>query len=267
MRKTVFITGSSLGIGKETALYFAEREWNVVATMRTPASADISLKNNKNIYIYYLDVLKSKSIIEAINFTIEKFKTIDVLVNNAGFATTGVFETSTEDHIEKQFATNVFGLFDVTKQIIPVLKKQKYGTIINIASILGRMGTPLNSLYISTKWAIEGFSESLAFELDLFNIKVKLIEPGIIKSDFWDRSMKVVSSDNCPEYQIYREAADKKVEKMVKKGSSPIIVAKTIYRAAVSTNKRFRYLSGKDARILSAFRLILPDSIFINIFK
>jgi len=182
--KTVLITGTSSGIGKETALYFSNKDWNVIATMRNPEKRKNIFQNTNNIDTIHLDVLDYSSIKKAIDYAEKKYGSIDVLVNNAGYASFGPFEISSQDHVEKQFKTNVLGLMDVTREILPLMRKRKQGVIINVTSIAGRMTFPLYSLYNSTKWAVEGFSESLQFELRKFNIKVKNIEPGIIKTDF-----------------------------------------------------------------------------------
>jgi len=143
MNKTVIITGTSSGIGKQTALYFSEKDWNVIATMRNPEKKKTGFEEKKNIEVTHLDVLDINSIQKTINHSITTYGKIDVLVNNAGYATFGPFETSTEEAVRRQFHTNVEGLMDVAREIIPFFRKQKSGTIINVTSAAGRMTYPL----------------------------------------------------------------------------------------------------------------------------
>ncbi len=206
--KTVFITGASSGIGKETAIYFHNKGWNVVATMRKPEQEN-QLINLKNVTCLYLDVLDEQSIKEAVFVAINSFGKIDVLINNAGYSALGVFESASNDQIKRQFDTNVFGLMNVTREILPHFRENKSGTVVNIASVAGRMGFPLFSLYNGTKWAVEGFSEALYYELKKLGIKVKIIEPGPIKTDFYGRSMDITKKDNLTDYN---EIVDKPKE-------------------------------------------------------
>ena len=202
MNRVVLITGASSGIGKETAKLFQTKDWKVAATMRDPESAD-DLRNIVDLECIRLDVTDTGSVRSAIAETLEKFGRIDVVVNNAGYAAVGPFEAATPEQIERQFQTNVFGLMNVCREILPYFREQKRGYIVNIASIGGRTAFPLYSLYNSTKWAVEGFSESLQYELEQFNIRVKLIEPGPIKTDFYSRSEEVMKKDGLTAYDHF----------------------------------------------------------------
>lgn len=184
MAKTVFITGSSSGIGRATAEIFSSRGWNVAATMRNPEKEE-ALGELPNVKLFPLDVLDNESVKNTIKEIVQVFGKIDVLVNNAGYAAIGPFEAAEEDQILRQFGTNVFGMMRVTKGILPHFRNHGGGMIINISSVAGRTSFPLFSLYNSTKWAVEGFTEALRYELRQFNIRVKLIEPGAIKTDFY----------------------------------------------------------------------------------
>ncbi len=190
--KTILITGASSGIGMETAWYFFDRGWNTVATMRHPEKRRTPLHEKGLPDLVHLDVMDGASIQAAIDYAVDKYRKVDVLVNNAGYAIYGPFQATTLAQIERQFETNVFGLMEVTRQILPIFCKQKDGVLINVASMGGRLGFPLYSIYNSTKWAVEGFSESLHYELKPLNIRVKIIEPGVIKTDFYDRSLDLV---------------------------------------------------------------------------
>src|SRR6266700_1624402 len=162
MDKVVLITGASTGIGRETAKLFQTKNWKVAATMRTPEQAE-DLQKIVDLECIRLDVTDIDSIYTAIAETLEKFGRIDAVVNNAGFAVVGPFETATEEKIALQFQTNVFGLMNVCREILTYFREQKRGMIVNIASVGGRVTFPLYSLYHATKWAVEGFSESLQF--------------------------------------------------------------------------------------------------------
>ena len=169
MANTILITGASTGIGKATAELFLEQGWNVIATMRTPKDEQA----HERKLVTRLDVLEQGSIDEAIRLGIEKFGRIDALVNNAGYGLVGTFESMSEGQIKRQFDTNVFGLMRVTKAILPHFRANKAGTLINVASMGGRLTFPFYSVYHGTKWAVDGFSESLSYELGEIGARVK----------------------------------------------------------------------------------------------
>lgn len=183
MRNTVLITGASSGFGKETALLFLRNGWNVVATMRSPEK-ETQLGEFPNVLVTRLDVTDGESIDRAINGSIEHFGKIDVLVNNAGYGLIGVFESATAEQIQKQFDVNVFGLMNVTKRALGIMRKQKQGVIVNISSFGGITAGQFSSLYNSSKFAVEGFSEALSHEVAALGIKVKIIEPGSVATNF-----------------------------------------------------------------------------------
>jgi NADP-dependent 3-hydroxy acid dehydrogenase YdfG len=162
MTKVVLITGCYSGIGHATAHFFADEDWNVVAAMRHPEQQGTDLKDRENVDLVHLDVTDPASIREAVKFTLEKHGHIDVLVNNAGYAVEGVFEATTREQARGQFDTNVLGLMDVIREVLPAMREQKGGTIVNVSSIGGRMTFPMYTLYNSSKFAVEGFSESMS---------------------------------------------------------------------------------------------------------
>jgi len=229
--KTVFITGSSSGIGRETARLFHQMGWNVIATMRYP-DTEKELANLKNVKVLRCDVTAPDSIKAAVQEAISAFGSIDVLVNNAGYYILGAVEAATHKQIKQQIDTNLLGLIRVTKEIIPHFRKQKSGTIINISSIAGVITIPLQTMYHATKWGVEGFSEALQYELRPFNIRVKIIEPGVINTNFLSRSMTLVQDKALVEYDSYAQKVIENVFKNGEKGSTPDVVAKTIYKAA-----------------------------------
>jgi NAD(P)-dependent dehydrogenase (short-subunit alcohol dehydrogenase family) len=260
MTKTVLITGASSGIGKETALRFQKRGWNVVATMRSPQNAT-DILNLERVLCLRLDVTDIDSITAAIEQAIAKFKKIDVLVNNAGYGLAGAFEASSSEQVQRQFATNVLGLMDVTRCILPHFRQQKSGIIVNVASVGGRVAFPLLSLYHSTKWAVEGFSESLQHELKPLNIQVKIIEPGPIKTDFYDRSLDLITKPELTAYDQIANTVLPNMNKLGKTGYPASLVAETIYKASTDNSRRLRYPVG-GAEALLFLRKLLPDGLF-----
>ena len=182
------VTGSSSGIGYETSLLLARNGFFTYATMRNPDKSNkfIGLKRNEKLplEVLRLDVTNDKSVKEAIEKIISKRGTIDVLVNNAGYALVGPLEELSIQEFKEQYETNVFGVIRVIKETLPIMRKKRHGIIVNISSVAGRIGFPLTSAYVSSKFALEGLSESLAYEVEQFGIKVILIEPGVIKTNF-----------------------------------------------------------------------------------
>ncbi len=261
-RKTVLITGSSTGIGRSTAILFATRGWNVIATMRNPEK-EKGFAKYSNILVEKLDVTKIDTIQTAIRIGIERFGQIDVMVNNAGYGLVGPFEGATDDQVEKQFGTNIGGVFACTKAILPHFRANKSGTIINVSSIGGRLTFPYYSLYNSTKWAVDGFSEGLSYELKQFGIRVKIIEPGAIKTDFYNRSPEFTMSEQTIDYQPEFTKIQKEYLKTEARGSSPEMVANIIYKAATDHSSKLRYKAGMDAHILLFLRKVLPERMSI----
>lgn len=261
MGKTVLITGASSGIGKATAEVFAEQGWNVVATMRLPDGGG-DLCAHENVLCTRLDVTDSSSIESAIACGIQEFGRIDAVVNNAGYGAVGPFEAASEEELRKQFDVNVFGVMAVTQAILPHFREHRSGSIVNVSSMGGRVTFPLYSVYHATKWAIEGFSESLQFELEPFNIRVKLIEPGAIQTDFYSRSMNVFEKEGLSAYDDYTQTRLAKMHSAGHSGSSPRAVAKVIFRAANDASGRLRYPAAGGAWGILLLRRLLPTRLF-----
>jgi NAD(P)-dependent dehydrogenase (short-subunit alcohol dehydrogenase family) len=256
MAKTILITGASSGIGRATALYFAEKGWNVAATLRDPLKADPILQHPQ-ISLFALDVTNADSIAPAIAQTLSLYQKIDVLLNNAGYGLFGPVEALDSQQIQQQFATNLFGLISVTQQVLPFMRAAGEGLILNVSSIVGRMALPYASSYIATKFAVEGLSESMRYELEPFHIRVKLIEPGSISTEFGKGSMQMAVSDP------YRKSMNKFLNVFTKSSSKAARaeeVAKIIYRAANDSSNRLRYLA-KPGPFFWMNR-ILPDAIW-----
>ncbi len=264
--KTIFITGSSSGIGRSTVEYFSSKGWNVAATMRSPEK-ETELQKVGNVKLYKLDVNDEASISLAIEQAIKDLGGIDVLFNNAGYAAVGAFEASDNEIIQKQFDTNVFGVMRVTQAILPYFRSKNSGTIITTTSMGGLITFPLYSLYHSTKWAVEGFMESLSYELRPFNIKVKCVEPGAIKTDFYDRSMVIMQKDGLKVYDKYTAVCVGNMDKFALNAPGPGIIAKKVFQAANANNFRLRYPKGNNAPMLLFLRRVLPNSWFFGLVR
>jgi NAD(P)-dependent dehydrogenase (short-subunit alcohol dehydrogenase family) len=263
--KTVLVTGSSSGIGKATVREFqASGQWNVVATMRRPEQEN-ELNKLSNVAVLRLDVTDEASIADAISETVRRFGAIDAVVNNAGYGLVGPFEASTQEQIERQFQTNVFGLMNVVRAVIPHMRERHCGVIANVASLGGRITFPLYSLYHGTKWAVEGFSESLNYELEPFGIRVKIIEPGPIKTDFYDRSMDLMRKAGLTAYDSFSERAMRNMNKSGENGVPPSATAKVIFEAVTDGSSRIRYQSNTMGLLL--LRRLLPDGLFMRVIK
>jgi NAD(P)-dependent dehydrogenase (short-subunit alcohol dehydrogenase family) len=261
MQKTVFITGSSSGIGKASVKYFAQKGWNVAATMRDP-SKEKELNTLENVKLFTLDVTNSESIQKAIADTIECFGGIDVIVNNAGYGGVGIFEAAQKEQIQRQFDTNVFGVMNVIREILPYFRKRKEGCIINISSIAGFVTFPIYSIYNASKFALEGFTEALQYELRPFNISVKNIEPGAIKTDFYARSQDLFKKEGLTDYDNYAQIAFANTQKVGNDAPGPDVVVKKIYQAATDTTYRLRFPAGIQAKAVLIARKILPFNWF-----
>ena len=264
MEKVVLITGASSGIGLETAKLFQVKDWRVAATMRSPESSE-DLRRIADIETFRVDVTDPDSIRSAIAGTLEKFGRIDAVVNNAGYGLLGPFEAASAEQIERQFRTNVFGVFNVRREVIPYFREQKRGTIVNITSVGGRVGLPFSSLYSATKFAIEGFTESLRYELEPFKIRVKLIEPGPIKTDFYGRSQDVARREGL---HVYDHRLEPFLEFMNKSGADApdgSVVAQTIYDAVTDDSAKLRY--PVNTKGLLALRGILPHGMYTFLTK
>ncbi|NJM93397.1 MAG: SDR family oxidoreductase [Cytophagales bacterium] len=249
MKNTILVTGASSGIGKATAKYFHQKNWNVIATMRKPEN-EKDLREDNRLILLPLDVENSASIKNAVQVGIAHFGKIDVLLNNAGYGACGPLEAGTDQEIKRQYNVNLFGVIDCIKEILPHFKANKSGTIINITSIGGLMTLPLFGIYNSSKFALEGLSEGLWYDLQPFGIKVKIVEPGGIKTDFAGRSMNIFDISQFPEYAEFSKSI---VEKFTspqysKNFGTPEMVASVIYTAATDNSATLRYLAGKDAK-------------------
>ena len=265
MTKVALVTGSSSGIGYETSLLLARNQIATYASMRNLKKGDDLLKIVTNekipLKVIQLDVDDDKSVMNAVNTVVEENGRIDILVNNAGFDMFGPLEDLTIDEIKAQFETNFFGLIRTTKAVIPTMRKQQSGTIVNISSLGGRIGLlPFLTAYHASKFAVEGFTESLRQELVQFNIDIILIEPGAIRSNFIDNSKnaKNYNPENSPYSNTIQKVFDG-FESIMGNSSDAEDVAETILKAVNTTPPDMRYPVGKDAEFALKVREKLSD--------
>lgn len=263
MRKTVLITGCSTGLGNTAAKKFAKEGWNVIATMRRP---DDSLEKEfpKQVKVVRLDVTEPQTIRSAIDEGIKQFGKIDVVVNNAGYGFGAVFEATPMEDIRAIFETNVFGVINVLQAIIPYFREQGGGTIVNVSSSIGIVAAPLRAAYASTKFAVEGLSESLFYELESQNILIRLVEPGFMTTTNFMTSPAAQHADkDIPVPDSYKpyHASFMNVQDAPPSGVADVNkVAEQVYFAACDESDKLRYPAGSDAELLIGIRWSKPDT-------
>jgi NAD(P)-dependent dehydrogenase (short-subunit alcohol dehydrogenase family) len=272
-QQVAVVTGSSSGIGFETSLLLARNGIYTYATMRNQSKSEEILanarKDNLPLKTLHLDVTNEKSILDAIKKIIAEKGRIDILVNNAGYSLLGPLEQLQINEIKEEFETNFFGIIKLIQSVLPTMRKQRYGRIINISSLAGRIGFPFSSAYVSSKFALEGLTESLGYEIQNFGIHVILIEPGVIRTNFLN-SMKLGKNVITPQNDSninspYTEMIQKRISAFkprFEKGSSPIEVAEVVLEAATSQDPKPRYLVGNDAMKMMEKRKDTADEEF-----
>lgn len=271
-KKVAVVTGSSSGIGYETSIALARSGMLTYATIRNLQKAtnleSIRDKEKLPLRTLQLDVTDDASVNNAIQTIISESGRIDILVNNAGYGLVGAFEELSMDEIRRQFETNFFGVVRVMQSVIPIMRKQKFGILVNISSGAGRFGYPSGSAYVSTKFALEGLSESVAYELDQFGIKVILVEPGVIKTNF-DSGMVVAkkSQDASSPYFNMTQKMDTVFRQLLRNSSPPALVADVVFQAVKSENPNLRYLAGKDVEQWVDQKKKMSDTEFFNMMK
>ncbi|ODS90507.1 MAG: hypothetical protein ABS45_15710 [Comamonas sp. SCN 65-56] len=256
MPSTVLITGCSSGIGAAAVQCFADRGWNVAATLRTPAQARFD-RGSGCVEAFALDVTDQASVNAAVGQAIKRFGRIDVLINNAGYGLFGPFETATPEAIRQQFATNVEGVFAVTRAVLPGMRAQGSGVLINIASLTGLVAMPLYSLYAASKYAVVGFSESLSHELAPLGIRVKVFAPGAVATDFSGRSMvRTFEGDGGPYADSIAKVQATFASNRASGGaaSSAQQLAQALHGAATDGSSQVRYVVGADAQQVMQMR-------------
>lgn len=268
MSKVILITGASSGIGLVTAVYLANKNYKVYGTARRLNEMTPIINAGGNAF--KLDVTKEEDIINGVNYVIEKEGRIDVLWNNAGFGLWGAVEDISIERAKNQFDVNLFGLARITQEVLPYMRERKEAIIINTSSVGGRIYTPLGAWYHSTKHALEGLSDCLAYELKKFGIKVCLLQPGMIVTEFNDVMLENLqkNSKNSP-YSKLNKAMINGIKKNIKNpiGSHPIVVAKCVEKIIVSKRPKKRYLVGYGARSMLFIRNWFGDRFFEFILK
>ncbi len=262
MEKVALVTGSSSGIGLETVLSLARDGYHTFASMRNVGKAGelehAAKKENLPVEIIELDVDKEESIISAVKKVVTKNGRLDVLVNNAGYGQFGCTEDLTINDFRKQFETNFFSIVRIIQEVAPIMRKQNSGNIINISSVVGRMGLPGSSAYISSKFALEGLGECLRYELGQFGIKTTMIEPGVIKTNFFN-SMKVPESKIDPKYKTLTDNILAGLKMMVEMGTAPSQVAEVVMKAIHDDEMLPRYVVGTDAAMFLEAKKMKTD--------
>jgi len=270
MEKVALVTGSSSGIGFETALTLARENYFTYASMRNTSKAgkiqEIAKKENLNLKVIELDIDKEDSIKSAVKKIQEQKGRIDVLVNNAGYGLFGCLEDITMEELKAQFQTNFFGVVSLIQEIAPIMRKQGSGIIVNVSSVAGRIGFPGTPAYISSKFALEGLSECMRYELSPFGIKTIIIEPGVIQTNFFS-SMKVAYGKPGSPYKEITEKVMNGVKMMAEMGTPPVEVAKTIMKAIKTAEPLPRYVVGSDASMFLEAKKMKTDLEFENYIK
>jgi len=271
-QRVAVITGSSSGIGLETSLTMARNGFLTYATMRNLNKSEnlksLAQKEKLPLKILQLDVVDERSVENAIQSITAESSRIDVLVNNAGYTVNGAFEELAMEEIKAQFETNLFGVIRVTQAVLPIMRRQKSGIIVNISSAVGRFGYPGGSAYVSTKFAVEGLSESISYELEPFGIKMVLIEPGVIRTNIVNSMVTAKKSQdpNSPYSQLMQKVV-RSLEHMMENGSSADVVAKVVLKAVTTENPSLRYLAGKDIETWMEAKRSMPDEEFYKMMK
>ena len=273
-QKVAVVTGSSSGLGYETSLVLARIGFDTYATMRNIEGggakqiADIAKNENLPLEIIQLNVDNDNSA-DAINRIVSEKNSIDIVVNNAGYDLMGALEETSMDEIKAQFETNSFGALRVMQAVIPTMRKQGGGIIVNTTSLGGRISFPLNSAYHATKFALEGLSESIRYELEPFGIKIIVIEPGGVGSNFL-KNLKMATKTSDPLNAPYRSLENRISEyfkQWLQNAIHPSEVAKVILQAVTSDNPDFRYVVGKDAAMALESRRNMSDKEFHDSMK
>jgi len=271
MEKVAVVTGTSSGIGFETALALAREGYYTYATMRDTTKSDkikeLGQKENLNIDVLELDVDDENSVKTAIQKILDQKQRIDVLVNNAGWGLWGCVEDVSIDEFKAQFDTNFFSIIRLIQEVGPTMRKLGSGTIVNISSVVGRIGFPASPAYISSKFALEGLSESLRFELAPFGVNVVIIEPGVIKTNFMKNMRMAEKSESDTVYRDITVKVVSGVKMMAEMGTHPKEVADTIVKAVKDEKPLPRYIGGNDASMFLEAKKSKTDIEFENYFK
>lgn len=262
--KTILVTGSSSGLGRAVVEHFSAKGWNVAATMRD-TSKGIMLTSLDNVAVIPLDILSKESVRLAVHQAQTRFNTIDVLFNCAGYGSLHVFEGTSDEDFRHNFETNFFGHLSVLRHVLPIMRSQRSGFVVNVTSLAGLFGLPLQTSYCSSKFAMTGFSEALKFELEKQNIDVTVFEVGGMRTEFVE-NMQNHLEPGIEDYRPYTEkmgpVIDAATKKFLKTAATPDEVAKSLYKLVNMKKKPFRYHPTKDGKIMRLMMRFLPSSTF-----
>lgn len=271
MEKVAVVTGSSSGIGFETSLALAREGYFTYATMRDVKKADkiqkIADEESLSLKVIELDVDNEESAENAINTIIQEKGRIDVLVNNAGWGIWGTGEDVSVEEFKEQFETNFFSVVRMVQKVAPTMRNQGSGSIVNISSVAGRIGLPASTAYVSSKFAVEGLSESLRYELGQFGVNVIIIEPGVIKTNFFDSMKTAKKADEGGAYSDITIKVITGVKMMAEMGTSPKEVAQVIIKSLKEEKPLPRYIVGNDAAMFMESKKMKTDIEFENYMK
>lgn len=267
--KTAIITGSSSGIGFQTALALAREGYTTYGTMRDTSKAgpllEAAKKKSLEVHVIPLDVDDVQSVKAAVSRVLEETGRVDALINNAGYGQFGALEDTPVSDFRKQFETNLFGVVATIQEVLPAMRTQGGGRIVNVGSVVGRMGLPCSPAYISSKFALEGVTECLRYELDQFGIQTTIIEPGVVKTSFF-KSMRVTK----PKNEAYAKMINhimSGLQMMVHMGTDPKSVADVILEALREPHMRPRYVVGPDASMFMEAKRSKSDAEFEEYMK
>jgi len=255
-QRVVLITGASSGVGQATARLLAQQGHRVFGTSRAPTSAEAVA----NLTMVALDVRSDASVAACVNAVSGQAGRVDVLVNNAGYELGGALEEHSIDEAKAQFETNFFGVVRMTKAVLPLMRRQKEGQIVNISSVSGFAPIPFMGMYSASKWALDGYTEALRLELKPLNIRVSQIEPGFLKSPMMDK--RQVVAERIGDYDLWRQRAFEAIRDAEEKGLHPERVAETVSRILASPAPRLRYLVGGQAHFVSRLKRFFPERAF-----
>jgi len=255
-KRTIFITGVSSGIGQATARLLAERNYTVFGACRNPPGIPVI----PGVEVLHLDFCSDESVKACIDLLLTKITRLDVLVNNAGYALRGALEETTCQEAKAQFDTNLFGVARMTKGVLPIMRRQRSGQIVNVSSAAGLTPLPFVGFYSASKFALEGYTEALRHEVKPFNIRVSLVEPGSVKTQFWQNQLD--ASERISDYDPWRQRLVAVRDQFLQKALEPTAVAKSILHIIESKSPRLRYTVASDAARISRMRRLLPESMF-----
>ena len=255
-RKVVLITGASSGIGQSTARLLTQRGFTVFGTSRKSSGIDAI----PGVEVLPLDVRIDESVDACLEAVSKQAERVDIVINNAGYELGGAIEETTLEEVKAQFETNFYGVARMIKAVLPIMRRQGKGQIINISSLAGLVPVPFLGIYSASKFALEGYTEGLRHELKPFNIQVSLVEPGFIKTNL--ASNRQYTADQISDYERWRQRAFEAMRQYEEKAPEPTLVAECVLRVIESKSPKLRYRVGKDATRTTRLRRFLPESLF-----